>query len=58
MPNPQFGGHKTPGGVFIHLSKTCEDISKEEMKKVLREQKKETKTFKRMENQFNNAMQI
>ena len=40
MKNEQFDGYKTPGGVFIYLFRNAEDFSKEETKKLLKEEKK------------------
>lgn len=58
MKNEQFNGHKTPGGVFIHLVKHCEDFSKEEIKKIFKDEKKYMRNKKQVQNGFSNAMTL
>ena len=48
MKNEQFSGFKTPGGVFMHLVKHCEDFSKEEVHKLFKEEKKYTSSKKKV----------
>lgn len=58
MKNEQFNGFKSPGGVFIHLVKKCEDFSKESVAKLFHEEKKYMKNKAKVQSAFSSSVRI
>ena len=60
MPvNPQTGSrNKTPGGVFLHLLKSAEEIPKEVKEKIFAEDKERRKNEKKLANDLSKALTL